>query len=171
MNINDIHACNIFAELRNSIAVSVRCSSIIRKVVGSPMVVFWLIAAGVLFVVEMMTLTFYLLWLSIGALAAGLMSLIVPEAILFQVVLGSLVALGLTIFSKPLVSKFRSSRGFKDTGTEIVGRQGSVSDGQVKVGGDTWSASSDQSLGKDEVVRVVKRGTTIIEVERWGDMN
>lgn len=60
--------------------------------------VFWLIAAGVLFVVEMMTLTFYLLWLSIGALAAGLVSLIVPEAILFQVVLGSLVALGLTIF-------------------------------------------------------------------------
>jgi len=146
--------------------------------VGSPMVVFWLIAAGVLFVVEMMTLTFYLLWLSIGALAAGLVSLIVPEAILFQVILGSLVALGLTIFSKPLVSKFRSSRGFKDTGTEIVGRQGVVIEpieqgryGQVKVGGDTWSASSDQSLGKDEVVRVVKRGTTIIEVERWGDMN
>ncbi|OMD37046.1 NfeD family protein [Paenibacillus odorifer] len=140
--------------------------------------VFWLIAAGVLFVVEMMTLTFYLLWLSIGALVAGVVSLIVPEALLIQVIAGSLVALGLTLFSKPLVSKFRSSHGFKDTGTEIVGRQGVVIEpieqgryGQVKVGGDTWSASSDQSLSKDEVVRVVKRGTTIIKVERWGDMN
>ncbi|WP_410514232.1 NfeD family protein [Paenibacillus sp. BR2-3] len=137
---------------------------------------FWLIAAGVLFVVEMMTLTFYLLWLCIGAFAAGLLSLVWPDAILLQVVLGSLVALGLTLFSKPLVARFRSSRGFQDTGTEIVGRQGIVMEpieqgryGQVKVGGDTWSATSVQSLGKDEVVRVVKRGTTIIEVERWGE--
>lgn len=140
--------------------------------------VFWLIAAGALFVVEMMTLTFYLLWLSVGALAAGLVSLIAPEAIVSQVIIGSLVALGLTIFSKPLASKFRNSRGFRDTGTEIVGRQGLVIEpielggyGQVKVGGDTWSASSNQSLSKGEVVRVIRRGTTIIEVERWGDIN
>ena len=133
----------------------------------------WLIAAGVLFVAEMITLTFYLLWLSVGALSAGLVAFIFPEAIVFQVVFGSLVALGLTLFSKPLVAKFRSSRGFKDIGTDIVGRQGVVVEpiepgrfGQVKVGGDTWSASSTESLGKDEVVRVVKRGTTIIEVER-----
>ncbi|GGF59481.1 hypothetical protein GCM10010912_00830 [Paenibacillus albidus] len=142
------------------------------------MVVFivWLIAAGVLFVVEMMTLTFYLLWLSIGALAAGLVAWIIPGSILLQVVTGSLVALGLTLFSKPLVAKFRSSRGFKDTGTDIVGRQGVVLEaivpghyGQVKVGGDTWSATSLQVLNKNEAVRVIKRGTTIIEVERWGE--
>lgn len=139
--------------------------------------VFWLIAAGVLFVVEMMTLTFYLLWLSIGALAACLISLLLPDAILLQVLAGSLVALVLTIFSKPLVARFRSSRGFQDTGTDIVGRQGLVVApiepgryGQVKVGGDTWSATSIESLGKDEVVKVVGRSSTIIEVVRWGDM-
>ncbi|CQR57896.1 hypothetical protein AMQ84_18480 [Paenibacillus riograndensis] len=139
--------------------------------------VFWLIAAGVLFVVEMMTLTFYLLWLSIGALAACLVSLLLPDAILLQVLAGSLVALVLTIFSKPLVARFRSSRGFQDTGTDIVGRQGLVVApiepgryGQVKVGGDTWSATSIESLGKDEVVKVVGRSSTIIEVVRWGDM-
>ncbi|WP_248845175.1 NfeD family protein [Paenibacillus jilunlii] len=138
---------------------------------------FWLIAAGVLFVVEMMTLTFYLLWLSIGALAACLVSLLLPDAVLLQVLAGSLVALGLTIFSKPLVARFRSSRGFQDTGTDIVGRQGLVVEpiepgryGQVKVGGDTWSATSIESLGKDEVVKVVGRSSTIIEVVRWGDM-
>jgi len=135
---------------------------------------FWLIAAGVLFVVEMMTLTFYLLWLSLGALAAGLVSLILPDAILLQVVFGSLVALGLTLFSKPLVAKFRSSRGFKDTGTDIIGRQGLVLEpieqgryGQVKVGGDTWSATALYALGKGETVRVIGRSSTIIEVERW----
>ncbi|MCL6604660.1 MAG: NfeD family protein [Paenibacillus sp.] len=139
---------------------------------------FWLIAAGVLFVVEMMTLTFYLLWLCIGAIMAGLVSLLVPDAILLQVVIGSLVALGLTLFSKPLVAKFRSSRGFNDTGTDIVGRQGVVVEalepgyyGQVKIGGDTWSATSVQRLGRNEIVKVVGRSTTIIEVERWEEMN
>ncbi|MFC3748143.1 NfeD family protein [Paenibacillus sp. GCM10012306] len=133
----------------------------------------WFIVAGLLLVVEMMTLTFYLLWLSIGAAVAGLVSLIVPDAILFQVVLGSLVAVGLTLFSKPLVARFRSSRGFKDAGTDIVGRQGIVVEpiepgryGQVKVGGDTWSATSSQVLDKDEVVRIIGRSSTIIEVER-----
>lgn len=136
----------------------------------------WLIAAGVLFVVEMFTNTFYLLWLSIGALAASLVSLVLPDVLVLQVVAGSLAALGLTVFSKPLVAKFRNSRGFKDTGTDIVGRQGLVVEpiepgryGQVKVGGDTWSATSLQALGKDQQVRVIRRGTTIIEVERWGE--
>jgi membrane protein implicated in regulation of membrane protease activity len=138
--------------------------------------VLWLIAAGVLLVVEMVTLTFYLLWLSIGSVAALLVSLVWPEAILLQVVAGSLVALGLTVFSKPLVARFRNSRGFKDSGTELIGRQGIVAErvepgryGQVKVGGDTWSAVSLQALDKDEVVRVVRRSSTILEVERWED--
>lgn len=139
--------------------------------------VFWLIAAGVLFVVEMFTFTFYMLWLSVGALAAALVGLLLPDAVLLQVVAGSLVALGLTIFTKPLVARFRNSRGFKDTGTDIVGRDGLVVEpiepgryGQVKVGGDTWTASSTEALAKDQKVKVVRRGTTIIEVERWGDL-
>lgn len=133
----------------------------------------WLIAAGLLLVVEMVTLTFYLLWLCIGAVVGGLVSLFAPGAILLQVVLGSIVAIMLTLFSKPLVAKFRSSKGFRDTGTDLVGREGIVVApiepgryGQVKVGGDTWSASSAQVLGKDEVVRVIGRSSTIIEVER-----
>ncbi|AIQ32032.1 hypothetical protein P40081_30840 [Paenibacillus sp. FSL P4-0081] len=139
--------------------------------------VLWLIAAGVLFVVEMFTFTFYLLWLSLGALVAGLVALLLPEALLLQVVAGSLVALILTVFTKPLAARLRNSRGFKDTGIDIVGRKGLVVEaiepgryGQVKVGGDTWSATSTVALGKDQEVIVVRRGTTIIEVERWGDM-
>lgn len=136
----------------------------------------WLIAAGILFVVEMFTFTFYLLWISIGALAGCVVALVLPEAIFLQVVTASVVALGLTVFTKPLAARLRNSRGFKDNGTEIVGRQGLVVEpiepglyGQVKIGGDTWSATSTEALGKDQKVIVVKRGTTIIEVERWGD--
>ncbi|SEU18205.1 NfeD family protein [Paenibacillus sp. NFR01] len=139
--------------------------------------VVWLIAASVLLVVEMMTLTFYLLWLSIGAVAALLVSLIAPDMFLLQALVGSVVALVLTVFTKPLAARLRSSRGFKDTGVELVGRRGVVvepiipgSYGQVKIGGDTWSAVSAVPIDRAENVRIVGRSSTILEVERWEEI-
>lgn len=136
--------------------------------------VLWLIAAGIILVLEMFSLTFYMLWFCIGTLVAALVAWIAPEAYLLQVVAGSVVALILTYFTKPLSRRFRAAKGFKDAGTELVGRQGVVIEpieqgqyGIVKVGGDTWSATSTQNLARDERVRVLKRSSTIIEVERW----
>jgi len=139
--------------------------------------VIWLIAAGVLLVFEMMTLTFYLLWLSLGAAVAAIVALIAPEGFLLQVSVGCLVALILTYFTKPLVKRLRASKGFQDAGTELEGKQGVVIEpiepgqfGIVKIGGDTWSATSFEALRKDELVRVMKRGSTIIEVQRWEEI-
>lgn len=136
--------------------------------------VIWLIAAGILLVLEMMTLTFYLLWISIGAVAAAVVAWFVPDALLLQVITGCVVALLLTAFTKPLAKRLRTSKGYEDIGTELLGKQGVVVEaiepgqyGIVKIGGDTWSATSTQFIGKDELVRVMKRGSTIIEVERW----
>lgn len=101
----------------------------------------WLIVAGILLVLEMMTMTFYLLWLCIGSLVAVVVALVAPEAYFWQVALGCLVAVVLTVFTKPLSRKFRTAKGFKDIGTELVGKQGvvveSIEPGQygiVKVG-------------------------------------
>jgi len=136
--------------------------------------VLWLIAAGILLVLEMVTLTFYLLWLCVGTVVAAAVSWFAPEAYLAQVIAGCLVALVLTVFTKPISRKFRAAKGYEDAGIELVGREGIVVEpieqgqyGIVKVGGDTWSATSTQTLGRDERVRVLRRSSTIIEVERW----
>ncbi|MBM6994610.1 NfeD family protein [Paenibacillus sp. DXFW5] len=138
----------------------------------------WLIVAGILLVLEMMTMTFYLLWLCIGSLVATAVALVAPEAYFWQVVAGCLVALVLTVFTKPLSRKFRAAKGFKDIGTELVGKQGIVVEpiepgqyGIVKVGGDSWSATATVPIGRDEKVRVLERGSTIIEVERWEEIS
>lgn len=138
----------------------------------------WLIVAGILLVLEMMTMTFYLLWLFIGSLVAAVVALVAPEAYFWQVVAGCLVALVLTVFTKPLSRKFRTAKGFKDIGTELVGKQGIVVEpiepgqyGIVKVGGDSWSAKANVPIGRDEKVRVLKRSSTIIEVERWEEIS
>lgn len=136
----------------------------------------WLIAAGALFILEMATLTFYLLWLGLGAVAAALVALAAPDSFVAQALSGALVALLLTIYTKPLTRRFRQSKGFKDAIDELVGKPGIVLEpieegtpGIVKVGGETWSASAKESLHKDEKVRVVARGTTVLEVTKWED--
>lgn len=137
----------------------------------------WLIAAGVLLILEMFTLTFYLLWISIGAFIALLVSLIAPDAILLQVLFGCAAALVLTVFTRPLSRRLRSVKGFRDTGTELIGRMGIVVEpiepgqyGIVKLGGDMWSATSTVSLAKDEKVRVISRSSTRVEVQKWEEI-
>ncbi|WP_138495102.1 NfeD family protein [Paenibacillus pinistramenti] len=139
--------------------------------------VIWLIAAGVLLVLEMFTLTFYLLWICIGAVTALLVSLAAPDLVLLQVIAGSIVALVLTVFTKPLSRRLRSSRGYEDPGTELIGRQGIVIEpiepghyGIVKIGGDTWSATAPVFLGKEERVRVMKMSSTRVEVVKWEEI-
>lgn len=134
----------------------------------------WLILAGVLLVVEMMTLTFYLLWFGIGAAVAAVVALLVPDSFFWQVLAGCVVVLVLTVFTKPLTRRFRGSKGFTDAVEELVGKQGivveSIQDGKpgiVKVGSETWSAVSDDELAAGDAVVVVGRGSALLQVRKW----
>lgn len=140
--------------------------------------VIWLIVAGILIVVEMLTLTFYLLWLGIGAVVAAIIDFIFPDALLLEVVVGCIVALILTIFTKTLTRRVHSSRGFKDAVDEMVGKPGVVLEhvsmdapGIVKIGSETWSALSNEPLDKGESIVVVSRGNAVLQVEKWGGSN
>jgi membrane protein implicated in regulation of membrane protease activity len=135
----------------------------------------WLILAGILVVVEMLTLTFYLLWLGIGAVVAAVIDWIWPGSLVLELVALCIVALILTIFTGPLTRRFHSSRGFKDAVDELVGKQGIVLEevtgeapGIVKIGNETWSAVSNEPLLKGESVKVVSRGSAVLQVEKWG---
>jgi membrane protein implicated in regulation of membrane protease activity len=138
----------------------------------------WLIVAGVLLVIEMMTLTFYLLWIGIGAVVAAAVALFVPDSFVWQVLAGCVVVLVLTVFTKPITRRFRSSRGFTDAVDELIGKQGivveSIQDGKpgiVKVGSETWSAVSDDILTKGDTVIVTGRGSALLQVHKWrGDV-
>lgn len=135
----------------------------------------WLIVAALLLVAEMLSLTFYLLWLGIGALAAMVVDLIIPGAWFAEVVAGSVVALLLTVFTKPLTRRIMKSRGFKDAIDGLIGKEGTVIEaidigrrGIVKVGGELWSAESDESLEKGDIVIVLARGSALLQVTKRG---
>jgi membrane protein implicated in regulation of membrane protease activity len=137
----------------------------------------WLIIGGILLIAEMLTLTFYLLWLGIGAWVAAVVAWIAPDGMVLQILAGCIAALALTFFTKPLTQRIRLSKGFIDPIDEMIGKEGVVVEeialgkhGIVKVGNETWSASSQGYLPKGEMIIVVARGTTIVEVKKWGGM-
>lgn len=137
----------------------------------------WLVIGVLLIIAEMATLTFYLLWLAIGSLAAVLVALVMPDSIILQVLLGVIVALILTLFTKPLTKRMRSSKGFTDVIYQLVGQEGLVIEdipleglGIVKVGNETWSAQSEVPLIKGTPIIVVQSYNTILQVQKREDV-
>jgi membrane protein implicated in regulation of membrane protease activity len=137
----------------------------------------WLVVGVLLIIAEMATLTFYLLWLGIGALAAALVAILMPDAIVLQVFVGIVVALFLTFFTKPITRRMRSSIGFTDVIYQLEGQEGLVIGdipleglGIVKVGNETWSAQSEVPLSKGTPIIVVQSYNTILQVQKREDV-
>ncbi|WP_020060945.1 NfeD family protein [Bacillus sp. 123MFChir2] len=135
--------------------------------------VIWFVIAGLLFIAEMLTVTFYLLWLGIGAVVGGLIGLFVPNSLLLQVVIASVVSLSLTFFTKRISKNFREAKGYTDAVDQLVGKKGIIvqavtneAHGIVKIEGDMWTAVSDEPILDGESVIIVKRSSTVVHVKR-----
>lgn len=135
----------------------------------------WLLIGAALIAAEMLTFTFYLLWLGVGAWAAAVVGFLYPDGFYAQLLTAASVAFLLTLLTRPMTRRLRSSRGYRDAIDELVGREGYVVEpvgpgapGIVKVGGETWSALSEETLAAGEKVRVVRRMTATLEVRRSG---
>lgn len=137
----------------------------------------WVVIGVLLLIAEMGTLSFYLLWLAIGALAGAVIAMIVPDAIVLQVLVSIIVALLLTVFTKPLTVRMRKSKGFQDAIYQLVGQDGIVISeipleglGIVKVGNETWSAQSVVPLSKGTAIIVVQSYNTSLQVQKREDV-
>lgn len=127
--------------------------------------IFWLIAAGIFFIIEMATIGFLVFWLGIGSLLAMVTSFI-TDNILIQVLVFVITSTLLLIFTRPLVNKFiKIPKEVKTNAYSIIGKKGIVvkeinnieGDGQIKVDGEVWSAKSntDEIISKDTEIEIV----------------
>jgi membrane protein implicated in regulation of membrane protease activity len=137
----------------------------------------WLIIGVLLIIAEMATLTFYLLWLGVGALFAALTAWFLPDATGVQVLIGIVVAMGLTIYTRPLTRSVRESKGFTDVIYQLVGQEGIVIEaipveglGVVRVGNETWSAAADEPLVIGTPIIVVQSRNTTLQVQKRKDV-
>ena len=122
---------------------------------------FWLIVAGIFFIIEMATTGFLIFWLGIGAIFAMITSFItnslVAQTIVFVVISSILIPL-----TKPLADKFTNKKTVPTNSYSLINKRGIVTmdinpmeaTGLVKVNGEIWSAKS-----QDE--SVITKGTEI----------
>lgn len=128
--------------------------------------VFWLIAAGIFFIIEMATIGFLVFWFGIGALLAMATSFI-TDNILIQALVFIIASTLLLIFTKPLVDKFiKIPKEVKTNAYSIIGKKGIVISkinniegvGQIKIDGEVWSAKSatDEDIPENTEVEIVE---------------
>lgn len=133
---------------------------------------FWFVLAGIFLLAELLSLHFYFLWLSIGSIVGCLISFIVPDVLVLQVIVGVFTSIILTILTKSITTHFQKSKGFTSTVDKLIGKTGMVvqdishaGQGIVKVGGETWTARSKMSIRVGQKVIVMNRKSTVLYVE------
>lgn len=126
---------------------------------------FWLIAAGIFFVIEIATVGFLVFWLGIGALLAMITSFI-TDSIIAQTVVFVISSCILIPLTKPLADKFVGKKTVPTNSYSLINKHGIVTvdinpieaTGQVKVNGEIWSASTDDesAISKGTEVEVIR---------------
>ena len=138
---------------------------------------FWLIIAGLCFVIEIYTVGFFIFWFGVGALLALLISFITNN-LFIQVVVFLVSSSLLVVLTKPLMKKFlKNEKSIPTNYFSLIGKTGIViekidtsnSTGQVKVKGELWSAASDSDIEKDSKVKVLSVDGVKLKVEKLND--
>src|SRR2546425_7919542 len=133
----------------------------------------WLVAALLLFVAEMVAPGFWLLSVAVGCLAAGLMSFVVPGALVPALTFAAGTLLSL-VGVRPFLLRYlhRAGGAIRTNVDALAGRVGIVSEridpatgkGRVLVEGEDWRAASlmDAALEPGTRVMVVRvEGATL----------
>ena len=137
----------------------------------------WFVGAALLAGAELMGGEFVLLMLAGGALAGGITALIVPGLWWLQLIVFALVSVGLVVGLRPaLKRKYLAPSPIKTGMDAVIGSKAVVistvdgQGGQVKIGGEVWSAigvDGHRPLPPGTAVTVVEvRGATAVVI--WG---
>ena len=127
---------------------------------------FWIILAGLFFVIEMATVGFLVFWFGIGSLIAMLVSLF-TSYLAIQTAVFVFSSTILLFFTRPFVNKFtKKEKEVQTNAYSIIGKKGIViktidpmaGEGQVKIGTEVWSAKSadDRKIEKGLEVEVLE---------------
>jgi membrane protein implicated in regulation of membrane protease activity len=134
--------------------------------------IWWVVAAIILFAVEIVSLDFIFMMIAAGSLAAALASAL-GAPLVVQAIVGGVVALLLIFAVRPIALRHLHPKGETLTGAAaLVGSQGTVlervdaHDGRVRLRGEVWSARSldpDSSFEPGDTVDVVRlEGVTAV---------
>ena len=112
-------------------------------------VMYWLVAAAVFVVIEIMTMGLTTIWFAGGALVGAVMAA-VSLPLWSQIIAFAVISVILLILTRPWALKYVNNRTIKTNVDSLIGQTGLVTQdidnlnakGQVKVRGQIWTARS-----------------------------
>ncbi|MCC8088262.1 MAG: NfeD family protein [Rikenellaceae bacterium] len=137
----------------------------------------WIIAAIILFIVEVLTPSFFAAGIGIGCLVAGIAAIFIPEVWAQLIIFSVGVLLGF-IYIRPLVLKYlhRKDNTINTNVDALIGRTGRVSvtidnsagQGRVMIDGDDWKAVSAEGsiIPEGSCVEVLRVDSIILTVRK-----
>lgn len=136
------------------------------------MIIGWFIAFVILLVIELVTVNLVTIWFAIGAVAA-IITTIFTDSILIQSIVFVVVSVIALLITKPLINKFKKFEVEPTNSDRVIGKVGEVTQkigknkyGEVKVYGNTWTASSKQVINVGERVKVLSIDGVKLVVEK-----
>ncbi|RIV24232.1 NfeD family protein [Alicyclobacillaceae bacterium I2511] len=130
----------------------------------------WFFIALLIGTLEVMSVTFVLLWIAIGALLTAVFAVFFRD-IWLQLVMFTFFSAGLLVVTRPLARRWRGQKTFPDRHDALLGqtgvvvRSGQASDlGTVRIHGELWSAVANEPLHSGQTVRVVSATATVLTV-------
>ncbi len=126
--------------------------------------IFWIVAAVVFGIIEAATVALITVWFAVGAVAAAVAAQL-GGSVLSQVLTFVLVSGVLLIVTRPMTNKFFVKKTEKTNADRLIGCEALVispidsieGTGQVKIGGQVWSAVSEsgEPVAEGETVKVL----------------
>ena len=134
---------------------------------------FWLIASGIFFAIEIFTSGFLIFWLGVAGIFSLIISLFV-ENIIIQATVFVISSAILMFFTRPLTRKFLKTEDSVPTNIySINGKRGIVIEkidslkgtGKVKIEGELWSATSIHNIDEGAEIEVLNVNGVKLDVD------
>ena len=138
--------------------------------------IFWFILAVLLFIVELLSLNFFLLFFAVGAFVVGLLTAIMPLVYSTQIMVFLGVSIAALLCLRAPIKAWLNTREQRHKPTDniedVLGREATVTQrieptkhGEVDLAGTRWMASAQGSIQVGKSVRVVDRANLLLIVE------
>ncbi len=131
----------------------------------------WLAIAVSLAILEMSTINLVSIWFVISSLITMILSLFVDN-VTIQITVFVIVGVLLLIFTKDAMKKLLPEKT-KTNLDRIIGMEGIVTEkitknkpGEVYVDGKRWTATSEKTIEKDSIVKILEINSTKLKVKR-----
>lgn len=131
----------------------------------------WLLLVIILSIVEIITVNLVSIWFVISGIVAMIASLFTDNLVI-QISIFVILGLIFMILTRKIVKKIVPEK-VKTNIDRIIGMQGIVitkigknKPGEVKVDGKIWTATSDETINQDEIVKILEINSTKLKVEK-----